>query len=115
MNIVNMPSIYSANSIKNIGDADSVLNTKTILNIVNIYPNPFSNDLNIDIQAAINHPFDLSVVNMLGQVVSQQTITNTTDNPELTVGLHYNELGNGCYTVIIKDGQNISQKKIIKY
>jgi len=73
-----------------------------------IYPNPFTDKL----QISIDQPSEdvmISIVNMTGQTVYNNSIANTGH-----INLNLENLDKGVYLLHIKVGDNISTQKIVK-
>lgn len=79
---------------------------------VNIFPNPFKNDFNLNIHLTQRDEFSLMVFNATGQLIYIQ-------NGQLDMGKHQlnvpiNQV-NGLYIVRLQVGSEIITKKLIKY
>ncbi|MBS1773759.1 MAG: T9SS type A sorting domain-containing protein [Bacteroidetes bacterium] len=85
------------------------VNTTTTLAGIVIYPNPAKEQLNISIQN--NNPYNISIVNMAGQL--QYTISGCTEN---TQRINTSGLARGSYIIQITDnaGKPLAQKQFIK-
>lgn len=80
---------------------------------VNIYPNPSNGLVNVNISQENLTNVEVSIVNIIGDVVSIQTIANTSKNSLVTFNLGENAAG--VYIVNIKtEKANTSKKVIIK-
>ena len=83
------------------------INENTIANDLSIYPNPFSNELFIEINEKTDKVYELEFINTLGEVVfkdniKQNTLINTT------------QFAAGVYFIKIKNAKEIEFKKLIK-
>lgn len=72
-----------------------------------VYPNPLSNYLNIEIPDDLNIQ-SITCLNSMGQKVFEQMITNS--NEQLFLG----HLPNGFYTIVIETNDGIMTRKIVK-
>ncbi len=79
--------------------------------LLNIYPNPTSDKLNVDYLATGDHAVSVDVVDMAGRVVlsSQQAVPN---GPS-TFGLALGRFDNGLYFLRITDGDQVMQKRFM--
>ncbi len=85
--------------------------SKSIAKEVKMYPNPFTNNLTIDVSGLGKDNFTMTVYNVLGKVIYQKVYTN---NPK-TIMLGENEVSRtGSYYVKIVSNNNISTHAIIK-
>ncbi len=76
--------------------------------VLNIYPNPASNDVNIEITNKINSINEIILYNLVGQKVMNTTFTGS------KLKLDLKNLSTGCYLVdCIQDGIKIAVSKII--
>lgn len=98
--------------IDNINISASVnVNESQLETLVNVYPNPFTDNTNISLQLASNETVDVFVYNNLGQLVY------TESKGQLSAGnhnlnLHLNYLDAGVYLVNVKIGNTTVTKKI---
>jgi hypothetical protein len=77
-------------------------------NIVNIYPNPFLSQINIDIKSSEDVQISISVYNLYGQEIYHQIHSGDHFNIQL------DNLNSGIYMCSIKTRAFIINKKIIK-
>ena len=77
-------------------------------NIVNIYPNPFLSQINIDIKSSEDVQISISVYNLYGQEIYHQIYSGDHFNIQL------DNLNSGIYMCSIKTRAFIINKKIIK-
>jgi len=87
--------------------ADGTLSVGTeFLDLVNIYPNPVSNILNINVPKKLDNGLDITVFDVLGKPVIQQK-TN-----DLRTGISVSELNEGIYIIkLSSSSQNVSVTK----
>jgi hypothetical protein len=73
---------------------------ENITNTINIYPNPTSSTLNIE----VNEQTQITIVNVLGEVVKTETIKglSTIDVTDLTSGIYFIQSNRGIKTKFIK-------------
>ncbi len=85
----------------------SVTTFEDTLTTVNIYPNPASTTLNIDMPSQIEGGVTIEVYNVLGKRILSKTIS------QLTTSLSISEWSNGVYLMKIssvKDGNSITKR-----
>lgn len=76
---------------------------------INVYPNPFNNHINIDLERLTSYPATVSVYSSMGQVVYQKTITEK--QPRYTIDVNLNS---GTYILNIKSSNINLNKKLTK-
>ena len=75
---------------------------------INLFPNPASEYLTIDLSALPSRPLDIQIINPLGnEVLSRQGY----ESRQLT--LNVADYKSGMYLAIITDGKSIARKKIM--
>ncbi len=76
---------------------------------INIYPNPFSNEIRLDFEGIDAANIEVNLVNMLGQTeeVNQQTFVGN-------ISLNTTQLGIGTYMLQVKTKKGIAVYKVIK-
>ena len=79
---------------------------------VNIYPNPASTQINLDIESVENITGQVKITSLLGQVVMAKNINIIEGNN--SVNLNISNLPNGLYTVTFFSKNGGFSKKIIK-
>ncbi|HEX8331389.1 MAG TPA: T9SS type A sorting domain-containing protein, partial [Segetibacter sp.] len=75
--------------------------------IVNVYPNPVKDKLNVSLNSSGSKPANLKLINTFGQVVHQQQLSGT-------VQIDMTKYAAGMYVLQIDDGLNISTFKVQK-
>jgi len=75
--------------------------------ITSIYPNPFSDIINIEFKEAVNA--DITISNSFGQIVKTRQIAN-----ELVTSVVLNDLISGIYTLEIRIDNHVFQKILVK-
>lgn len=93
-------------------DGSSKLSDVQLVNVgkgilVNIYPNPVKNRLNISFNTSLNKPASLKIVNAFGQVLHQQQLAGTTQ-------IDMSKYAAGMYILQVDDGLKISTFKVQK-
>jgi uncharacterized repeat protein (TIGR03803 family) len=90
-----------------LGGALSEVTEINIANEVVIYPNPASTILNLALRQAQGDKAELTITDLLGNVVKHQTIETEKTTIDLT------EFGNGVYFVSVKTNEGIITKKVV--
>jgi hypothetical protein len=84
---------------------------KNAENGLKIYPNPFQNELNIDINAAFPQNYRVDILNLSGQIVFTE---NKNADTKLKIN-NISALSNGVYILKLTDESgNFSQNRICK-
>src|SRR5690606_38198462 len=76
-----------------------------------VYPNPFTQQITIDLNSIYTKDTDVEIFNILGEVVYYSSHNNP--NQEIIV-IDLKNLSKGIYLLKIKTGDKIIEKKIIK-
>jgi hypothetical protein len=78
----------------------TAINENNTTNSFNIYPNPTSSTLNIEVKEQTQ----ITIVNVLGEVVKTETIKglSTIDVTELSTGVYFIQSNTGIKTKFIK-------------
>jgi len=92
---------------------NSIVTDNSDINILSnkltVYPNPVEHTLNIKF-ANMSKNIELSLTNLLGKVIYNNTITTTTDK----ISLNLESVDSGLYILTIKYEGNVFQTKIVK-
>jgi hypothetical protein len=104
--IIMNATIWLTNTAARIGDEETS-------NFVNVWPNPFTEELNVsfvndNIETAVISLYDLS-----GRMISTQEYQTVDGVNQITVA--GNELSKGSYIVTISKGGNMTSKKVMKF
>ncbi len=74
------------------------------------YPNPYSDDFNLDINTASEESLEIKIYDMMGRLIATNQAKEA-DLHELRFGEHY---ASGVYNVIITQGENVKTLRVIK-
>jgi len=88
----------------------SKINSLT-LNDLNIYPNPFSENLKIDLKTKFEEGGTLKIVDILGNVIAIKTITKHDNYVEIN---NLQNIPKGFYYLIISSEDKLSASKLVK-
>lgn len=99
---------YVYNFVRCVRDAGitSTINS-TINHNIKLYPNPANKELTISVNGEISN-ITVDIVNLLGAKVKSYSF-----NKANFVRLNVSMLENGCYSVIVKNGNKVSTKKLM--
>ena len=87
-------------------------NTITSINNIKTFPNPVANQLNIQFNAAKMLDIEISVANLIGQVLVQENRIINSGINELSILT--NELPAGVYMLNIRSAEGVLTQKIVK-
>ncbi len=111
------PSV-SANQLVKLIEGDSKLYSTNLLlgiddsnKLINIYPNPFENQITCNFSEKISETLNFSILNTLGQIVYDQILQKT---HSATLDLSNINLRSGLYYYQFKSGKNTITGKLLK-
>ncbi|MEX2485081.1 MAG: DUF4397 domain-containing protein [Brumimicrobium sp.] len=84
------------------------LNDNGDLSELSVYPNPVTKELNVSFEN-IGGKQNISIVDMLGKVVYESTISKSSTNTSIDVS----QLNNGVYTVNVNSSNGVSSRRIV--
>ncbi|MEI7594743.1 MAG: T9SS type A sorting domain-containing protein [Bacteroidota bacterium] len=82
------------------------------INQVSIYPNPVSDEVNLLITSLESNEMQISILNLMGQIVNDETINLTQGSMEYAIDC--SKLSKGFYSIVLKTDKGIMTRKIIK-
>ncbi|MBL7815921.1 MAG: T9SS type A sorting domain-containing protein [Saprospiraceae bacterium] len=97
---------------ENLSKHISLVRTNKKLALVNTFPSPVSDDLNVVFNSSKDGQVTLHVVDILGRTVSQQTVSAYSG--QNSANLKLGNLAPGSYYVVLSDGLSKTQLPIIK-
>jgi len=84
-----------------------------IFNSINLYPNPITDQLNIQLNLTENSNITISIINAIGQVIIQKSENLSSGFQELKINI--NEIKSGLYLINLNDNKgNYITKKLVK-
>ncbi|TAE74678.1 MAG: T9SS C-terminal target domain-containing protein [Bacteroidetes bacterium] len=83
------------------------------IQIKNVYPNPFQENINVEFDMAENQNYQISIVDMQGKNVFTDT-KNTGNTSYQKLSFDLSHLSQGNYIIKISNGKNMVAEKIIK-
>jgi hypothetical protein len=81
----------------------------TIANSIKVYPSPAYAELNVSIENINQLPAQLEIIDMLGRVITKQTINTKNFNEQLNIG----QLNNGVYFLNISNANGMQTIKFM--
>lgn len=90
-------------TVPNLNSTLGVSRTNSNVSMINIYPNPVKNKLNIDFGPVKNN-YHVEIVNTLGQLIHKSSTS------EKLLSIPFSDKPSGFYRLIIKDSHNIIVK-----
>jgi len=97
--------VYQANNTQKVAPVEVATISNTI-NEVNMYPNPSSTTVNVDINMSKSDMVSASIVSMSGATVATKTVSCTPGKNQVTFNTQ--ELANGVYNFVVLDSKNSS-------
>lgn len=94
----------------NLTSTTNVKNNMSVYNNIDLYPNPAQNETYIRIVNAKAGDFNISVLNALGQIVTQKKASLESGNHDIT--LNTEGLSSGIYNVVIANQEGTVTKKL---
>jgi hypothetical protein len=87
------------------------INEITSIENLNVYPNPATDLVNLAFESKFSEPYELLIINEVGQVVltKKGITTKGTNNLEVTIG----SIKNGAYHALLKVGKSFTNKAFI--
>lgn len=97
---------------ENMSKTISLQRTNKKLAVQKLFPSPVNDELTVQFSAMSAGNVSLNIVDILGRTVIKQTI-NTFEGDN-TAQLKLNSLSAGSYLLVLSDGQNVTQMRIVK-
>ena len=97
--------VYQANNTQKVAPVEVATISNTI-NEVNMYPNPSSSSVNVDINMSKSDMVSASIISMSGATVATKTVSCTPGKNQVTFNTQ--ELANGVYNFVVLDSKNSS-------
>ncbi len=81
----------------------------TLINQLDVYPNPATDKLSFEFPFAEGDAA-ITIINTLGQTVLTQVVSNTNNTADLDI----NQLSEGLYLIVVKNGDSIYSSRFVK-
>jgi Secretion system C-terminal sorting domain len=92
--------------------AVSVEESTSLLNEINVYPNPIANEASIQFNLAAASPVAITMHNLLGEIVYDKNLGSTSTGDH-TLKLDTQNLSNGVYFITLNAGGGKITKKVV--
>ena len=79
-----------------------------------VYPNPSNGTFNLTFKPASNNNVEVSLYDLRGRVINQSTFDDVSASSTFTRQLDYNYVESGMYFLVVKNGDKVTTKKVIK-
>ena len=79
-----------------------------------VYPNPSNGTFNLTFKPATNDNIEVSLYDLRGRIIGQTTFDDVNASNTFSKQLDYNYVESGMYFLVVKNGNKVSTKKVIK-
>ncbi|MGO3182724.1 MAG: reprolysin-like metallopeptidase [Aequorivita sp.] len=79
-----------------------------------VYPNPSNGTFNISFKPASNDNIEVSLYDLRGRAIDQFTFDDVSASNTFTKQLDYDYVESGMYFLVVKNGEKVTTKKVIK-
>ncbi|AFL80201.1 Developmentally Regulated MAPK Interacting Protein [Aequorivita sublithincola DSM 14238] len=79
-----------------------------------VYPNPSNGTFNLTFTPANNDNVEVSLYDLRGRAISQSTFDDVSASNTFTKQLDYNYVETGMYFLVVRNGNKVTTKKVIK-
>ena len=79
-----------------------------------VYPNPSSGTFNLTFTPASNDKIEISLYDLRGRVINQYTFDDASTSSTFNKQLEYGYIDSGMYFLVVKNGNKVTTKKIVK-
>lgn len=79
-----------------------------------VYPNPSNGSFNLTFKPASNDNIEVSLYDLRGRAINQYTFDDVSSESTFTKKLDYNYVESGMYFLVVKNGDKVTTKKVIK-
>ena len=79
-----------------------------------VYPNPSSGTFNLTFTPASNDKIEISLYDLRGRVINQYTFDDASTSSTFSKQLEYSYIDSGMYFLVVKNGNKVTTKKIVK-
>jgi hypothetical protein len=107
----NKGNYFYLDNIK-IGEVESSVHS-SLARVLSIYPNPAKSELNINFSLNKDQEVAISVRNILGSLVSQQSMNGLSGNNTVKIALNQQDFKPGIYMVNLVSGEYQSSKQFV--
>lgn len=79
-----------------------------------VYPNPSNGTFNLTFKPATNDNIEVSLYDLRGRIIGQSTFDDVNASSTFSKQLDYNYVESGMYFLVVKNGNKITTKKVVK-
>ncbi|QQX77216.1 MULTISPECIES: reprolysin-like metallopeptidase [Aequorivita] len=79
-----------------------------------VYPNPSNGTFNLSFKPASNDNIEVSLYDLRGRAINQYTFDDVAASTTFSKQLNYNYIESGMYFLVVKNGNKVTTKKIVK-
>ncbi len=79
-----------------------------------VYPNPSNGTFNLTFMPASNDNIEVSLYDLRGRAINQYSFDDVSASNTFTKQLDYNYVESGMYFLVVKNGDKVTTKKVIK-
>lgn len=79
-----------------------------------VYPNPSNGTFNLSFKPASNDNVEVSLYDLRGRAINQSTFDDVSASSTFTRQLDYNYVESGMYFLVVKNGDKVTTKKVVK-
>lgn len=79
-----------------------------------VYPNPSNGTFNLTFKPATNDNIEVSLYDLRGRIIGQSTFDDVDASNTFNKQLDYNYVESGMYFLVVKNGNKVTTKKVVK-
>jgi hypothetical protein len=79
-----------------------------------VYPNPSNGTFNLTFKPATNDNIEVSLYDLRGRIIGQSTFDDVNASRTFSKQLDYNYVESGMYFLVVKNGNKVTTKKVVK-
>lgn len=79
-----------------------------------VYPNPSNGTFNLTFKPASNDNIEVSLYDLRGRIIGQTTFDDVSASNTFSKQLDYNYVESGMYFLVVKNGNKVTTKKVVK-
>ncbi|MCB0453148.1 MAG: T9SS type A sorting domain-containing protein [Aequorivita sp.] len=79
-----------------------------------VYPNPSNGTFNLTFKPASNDNIEVSLYDLRGRIIGQSTFDDINASSTFSKQLDYNYVESGMYFLVVKNGNKVTTKKVVK-
>jgi len=79
-----------------------------------VYPNPSTGTFNLTFKPASNDNIEIALYDLRGRAISQSTFDDVSASSTFSKQLDYNYVQSGMYFLVVKNGNKVTTKKLVK-